>query len=190
MRKIFLLSFDDGTIYDKQFVDLLNRHHIPCTFNLNSGLEEFVWEFEGKPVRRQVLADTVEQYRDHEIASHSLHHHLLTSLDEQTLRHEVGKDCENLRQIFGLEELGFRVFAGDHQSGTVSFVPDGDCEEAAEHFAHHGIALRAGLHCAPLAHRSAGTLQTGTVRVSFGMDACADQTGAFLLAARKLSEKC
>ena len=109
MRKIFLLSFDDGTIYDKQFVDLLNRHHIPCTFNLNSGLEEFVWEFEGKPVRRQVLADTVEQYRDHEIASHSLHHHLLTSLDEQTLRHEVGKDCENLRQIFGLEELGFGV---------------------------------------------------------------------------------
>ena len=109
MRKIFLLSFDDGTIYDKRFVDLLNRHHIPCTFNLNSGLEDFVWEFEGKPVRRQVLADTVEQYRGHEIASHSLHHHLLTSLDEQTLRHEVGKDCENLRQIFGLEELGFGV---------------------------------------------------------------------------------
>ena len=99
--------------------------------------------------------------------------------------------CKQARRCAaGLEELGFRVFAGDHQSGTVSFVPDGDCEEAAEHFAHHGIALRAGLHCAPLAHRSAGTLQTGTVRVSFGMDACADQTGAFLLAARKLSEKC
>lgn len=43
MRKIFLLSFDDGTIYDKRFVELLNKYNIPCTFNLNSGLEDFVW---------------------------------------------------------------------------------------------------------------------------------------------------
>ena len=109
MRKIFLLSFDDGTIYDGRFVALLNSHGIPATFNLNSGLEEFVWEFEGRPVRRQRLADTAEQYRGHEIASHTLHHPLLTSLDEMTLRREVGEDCENLRKIFGVEELGFGV---------------------------------------------------------------------------------
>ena len=29
-----------------------------------------------------------------------------------------------------------------------------------------GICVRAGLHCAPLAHESAGTLETGTVRFS------------------------
>ena len=109
MRKIFLLSFDDGTIYDGRFVELLNQKGIPCTFNLNSGLEDFVWEFEGKPVRRQHLADTVGQYAGHEIASHSLHHHLLTSLDEETLRREVGEDCENLRNLFGVKELGFGV---------------------------------------------------------------------------------
>jgi len=109
MRKIFLLSFDDGTIYDGRFVELLNRHRIPCTFNLNSGLEDFVWEYEGKPIRRQKLATTVEQYRGHEIASHSLHHHLLTSLDADTLWWEVGEDCANLRQIFGVEQPGFGV---------------------------------------------------------------------------------
>ena len=109
MRKIFLLSFDDGTVYDGRFVQMLNRFGIPCTFNLNSGLEDFVWEFEGKPVRRQRLSDTVEQYRGHEIASHSLHHHLLTSLDDETLRREVGEDCENLPRVFGVEELGFGV---------------------------------------------------------------------------------
>ena len=109
MRKIFLLSFDDGTVYDGRFVELLNRHGIPCTFNLNSGLEDFVWKFEGRPVRRQRLQDTVGQYRGHEIASHSLHHHLLTSLDEETLRREVEEDCDNLRRIFGVEELGFGV---------------------------------------------------------------------------------
>ena len=28
------------------------------------------------------------------------------------------------------------------------------------------VAVRAGLHCAPLAHQTVGTLDTGTVRVS------------------------
>ncbi len=68
----------------------------------------------------------------------------------------------------GLAHMGFRVFTGEHQGGTVSFLPGCDCEEAAQRLARRGIALRAGLHCAPLAHESAGTLDTGTVRVSFG----------------------
>ena len=66
------------------------------------------------------------------------------------------------------EKLGYQVFYGDHQLGTVSFVPKGDCEELAEYLASRGICVRAGLHCAPFAHESAGTLQTGTVRISFG----------------------
>jgi len=41
-------------------------------------------------------------------------------------------------------------------------------ETIAEWLAEYGICVRAGLHCAPLAHRSAGTLDTGTVRISFG----------------------
>lgn len=90
------------------------------------------------------------------------------------------------RCVQGLEKLGFRVFSGEHQGGTVSFVPGMDCEDAAEILAQQGIAVRAGLHCAPLAHESAGTLQTGTVRVSFGHDAAPWQTGNLLLAAEKL----
>ena len=76
----------------------------------------------------------------------------------------------------GLEKLGFRVFSGKEQGGTVSFVPQGDCEEFAGALAARGIAVRAGLHCAPLAHESAGTLHAGTVRVSFGHDASDSQT--------------
>lgn len=108
-RKIFLLSFDDGTIWDKRFAELLNRYNIPCTFNLNSGLEEFVWEFEGKPVIRQKLADTVEQYRGHEVASHTLTHPWLNTLTPPQLSREVGDDCAALKAIFGLEEVGFGV---------------------------------------------------------------------------------
>jgi selenocysteine lyase/cysteine desulfurase len=90
------------------------------------------------------------------------------------------------RAVKGLEELGIRYFSGPHQAGTVSFVPEMDCEELAERLGKAGIAVRAGLHCAPLAHESAGTLETGTVRVSFGIDASGVQTDAFLDALSKI----
>lgn len=80
-----------------------------------------------------------------------------------------------------LEKLGYRVFSGPHQSGTVSFLAE-DCEAMAEYLSRQDIAVRAGLHCAPLAHESAGTLQSGTVRVSFGHDACQLQNNALLRA--------
>ena len=68
----------------------------------------------------------------------------------------------------GLEALGYEVFSGPHQLGTLSFRGREDCQTLCDRLP--GIALRAGLHCAPLAHRSTGTLDTGTVRVSFGWD--------------------
>ena len=86
----------------------------------------------------------------------------------------------------GLREMGLRVFSGPHQSGTVSFVPGCDCEEAADILAKQGIAVRAGFHCAPTAHESAGTLDTGTVRVSFGHDATPAQVRALLRGVSKL----
>lgn len=110
MRKIFILSFDDGTIYDGRFAELLNKYGIPCTFNLNSGLEDFVWSYEDRfPIQRQRLAETVEQYKGHEIASHTRHHPMLTSLTEEELTREVTEDCAALKEIFGVEELGFAV---------------------------------------------------------------------------------
>ena len=100
----------------------------------------------------------------------------------------MAEEKQAKRTAQGLKELGLTVFAGPHQSGTVSFVPPMDCEEAAQILERQGIAVRAGLHCAPLAHESAETLQSGTVRVSFGMDACPEQTGALLQAAQYLTK--
>lgn len=64
---------------------------------------------------------------------------------------------------------GVRVFRGPAgtQTGVCSITLAGmDCEEVGGWLACHGIAVRAGLHCAPLAHKTAGTLDTGTVRLS------------------------
>jgi selenocysteine lyase/cysteine desulfurase len=90
------------------------------------------------------------------------------------------------RCIFGLKKLGMRVFCGPHQAATVSFLSGIDCETAADILAGQGIAVRAGLHCAPCAHESAGTAETGTVRVSFGHTCSDTETDGFLRAASKL----
>lgn len=87
----------------------------------------------------------------------------------------------------GLRSMGLTVFSGMDQAGTVSFLPpDGDCETAAERLAGQGICLRAGLHCAPFAHESAGTLKTGTLRVSFGPQANRGQVRGLLEAAKRV----
>ena len=64
---------------------------------------------------------------------------------------------------------GLRIFSGEgiSQSGVFSVVPETmSCEELAEGLDRAGIAVRAGLQCAPLAHATAGTLGTGSVRFS------------------------
>lgn len=84
-----------------------------------------------------------------------------------------------------LKKLGFRVFTGENQCGTLSFLPERDPEELAAFLGREEICVRAGLHCAPLAHDSAGTLDTGTVRISFGCDASPHQTGNLIAALEK-----
>lgn len=96
----------------------------------------------------------------------------------EKIRRREGREARRCAE--GLEKLGLRVFSGDHQNGTVSFLAPGDGEELAAALGRRGVAVRAGLHCAPLAHESAGTLDTGTVRISFGIHACPAETGRFL----------
>lgn len=68
------------------------------------------------------------------------------------------------------EAGGWRVYLSrkpEAQGGVLSIVkPDTDSEEAASVLGEMGFAVRAGMHCAPLAHRSVGTEDTGTVRIS------------------------
>jgi len=69
----------------------------------------------------------------------------------------------------------------EQQAGVLSFQAEGrDCEEFAAELGRRGVAVRAGLHCAPLAHRTAGTLDRGTVRVSFSAFNTPEQTDRFV----------
>ena len=80
---------------------------------------------------------------------------------------------QHLLKLFcdGIEGARLQLFrsADDKmQSGVLSVVPyDMPCEIFADALSSADVSVRAGLHCSPLAHETAGTLQTGTVRFSF-----------------------
>ena len=54
------------------------------------------------------------------------------------------------------------------QAAVLSLVPKRfDVEAFSDALNENGVAVRAGLHCAPTAHETAGTISAGTVRFSF-----------------------
>lgn len=66
----------------------------------------------------------------------------------------------------GLRRKGkYRIFDGG--GAVLSMIPlETEPETLADQLAARGVAVRAGLHCAPMAHITAGTAKTGTVRFS------------------------
>ncbi len=80
----------------------------------------------------------------------------------------VRRLADGLREAPGVRLHGWRD--GAPHTGILSFTLEGaDCGELAARLdREHGICVRAGLHCAPAAHRRLGTFPEGTVRVGIG----------------------
>lgn len=85
------------------------------------------------------------------------------------IKHEK-KLCKAFAEkISGISDL--RLFYDESmssQSGVLSVMSGRiGCDELAERLGKAGICVRAGLHCAPTAHETVGTIEEGTVRFSF-----------------------
>ncbi len=69
------------------------------------------------------------------------------------------------------EETRLKLFLAPDaslQTAVLSALPlTMEAETFADRLNRDGIAVRTGLHCAPTAHRTAGTIGSGTVRFSF-----------------------
>ena len=74
---------------------------------------------------------------------------------------------DDLKELETVEIFGSEV---EKRNGTVSFrIPGTDPGEIEDYLDRKkGIIIRSGYHCAPLAHQTIGSADTGTVRVSFG----------------------
>ncbi len=92
-----------------------------------------------------VLARTPEKILAHEMRLAQIMYDRLSAIDEVIL-YTSRPDSE-----FSVPVISFNLRKADS-------------EEVAMKLSQNEIAVRAGLHCAPLAHKSMNTIQTGTVR--------------------------
>lgn len=91
-----------------------------------------------------------------------------------------------LSEIPGISLLGPDL--GAPRTGIVTFnVADQDAAEVAFRLdREYQIAVRAGFHCTPLGHETAGTTLTGAVRASIGYSSTADDVYALIEAMQQL----
>jgi len=88
---------------------------------------------------------------------------------EKILAHErelVSLTAKGMAQIKNV--TAYASPYGYSQAGVIAFnLKDKSSEWVGQELVKRGIAVRAGLHCSPEAHKTAGTFETGTVRASF-----------------------
>lgn len=113
--------------------------------------------------------------------------YIIKHTPEQILRHEVYLKQHTADRLCGNSDVECFVSDSPAQTGVLSFRIRGmDCETIARRLSEAGFAVRAGLHCAPTAHESAGTLHTGTVRFSAGPMNTLREAERFSLAIRRI----
>lgn len=85
------------------------------------------------------------------------------------IKKHINRLSKNL--ILFLKSIDATIYTNETKCGVVAFnLKDADSTYIAEVLNENGIAVRAGLHCAPLVHKRLGTLTQGAVRVSVGCD--------------------
>ncbi|HET7580530.1 MAG TPA: aminotransferase class V-fold PLP-dependent enzyme [Bacillales bacterium] len=108
---------------------------------------------------------------------------------EQIFVHEseLARQCvQGLKTINGVQVYG--PDTDEKRLAVISFRIEGvDVQETAIILdQYYDMAVRAGLHCTPLAHESMGTADGGTVRVSFGPYNTKEEVGQFLQAIEEI----
>lgn len=96
----------------------------------------------------------------------------------------AGRIRSGLRGMPGIRLLGHEDAP---KVGVIGFVPAGrDPGAFCDGLSRLGYCLRAGLHCAPAAHRWLGTLQTGACRASVGIYNTEEEADGFVEAVARL----
>lgn len=104
LKRALTLSYDDGVEQDARLIEIMNRHGLKGTFNINSG--EYAPEGtiypEGRVHRRMTERQVTALYTNcgHEIATHALTHPYLERLPRNLATYEIMKDRENLEAQF------------------------------------------------------------------------------------------
>lgn len=124
--KALTFSYDDGVEQDARLVEILNKHGMKGTFNINSGLyapEGKVYP-EGRVHRRMSESGINDLFQSggHEVAVHSYTHPFLETLTPAVVAYEIIKDRETLEAQFGEIVRGMAYPMGTYSDAVVDVL--------------------------------------------------------------------
>lgn len=112
-RRALTLSYDDGSVYDKKLVEIMARHGLKGTFNLNSSAFLGKSDADIEDLKNLYLKNGME------VAIHGLVHDFLDFLHAPLCCYEVVKDRENLEKMFGCIVRGMAYAYGSFNNAAV-----------------------------------------------------------------------
>ncbi len=122
--KVLTLSYDDGVVQDIRLIEIMNKHGLKGTFNINSGLylpEDTVRE---KFYGRLKLSEAKALYTNsgHEVAVHAYTHPFLEQLDSAEVIYEIAEDRKNLEAQFGQIVRGMAYPFGTYSDEVIDVL--------------------------------------------------------------------
>lgn len=117
-EKAVTLSYDDGPHFDKRLIQIMQKHGLKGTFNLNSGFMPEVSDW------HLSKAEAVALYTSSgmEIAVHGQHHLSLANVDSAVAANDVLQDRIALEKLFGCVVKGMAYANGSYNDEVVDIL--------------------------------------------------------------------
>lgn len=103
-RKTLTLSYDDGVVQDKRFIELLDKYGMKATFNINTDCYLAETAKRDEYYGRLKKSEAKELYigSGHEVAVHTLTHPYIVSLRKQDILNEILEDRRRIEEDYGV----------------------------------------------------------------------------------------
>ena len=126
LAKALTVRYDDGVEQDVRLIEILDRHGIKATFNINSGCYSYEGKvFEpGRIHRRMSKSMVTKAYANssHEVAVHGYSHPFLETLPPAEAAYEILEDRKNLEEQFGCIIRGMAYPYGTYNDTVVEIL--------------------------------------------------------------------
>ena len=141
--KVLTLSYDDGVVQDIRLIEIMNKHGLKGTFNINSGCylpEDAVRE---KFYGRMKLSEAQKLYINsgHEIAVHALTHPFLEKLDTAEIIYEITEDRKLIETYYGTITRGMAYPFGTYSDKVEDILERCHIAYARTTKSTHGFAF-------------------------------------------------
>ncbi len=122
--RVLTFSYDDGVEQDIRLIEILNKHGMRGTFNINSGCfaADGVVYPEGQVHRRMTRSMCEKTYDGHEIAVHTYSHPSLAHISESDCYREVYDDRLALENLAGYPVRGMAYPCGTYNDSVVEVI--------------------------------------------------------------------